>query len=328
MKNKKYINSKIFANVLIIIIFLFMTIFGVGCGKNQGDSSTNNEIHTITDYSGTRLTLARKPQRIVSMSISTDEILIDLVESNRIVGLSNIVDKPGISNVIAKAKAVKGRVHGGNVEYTVSLRPDLIIAPDFIPVALIQTLRDSGINVYLYRTPHTITEIKNCIKELAFVVGESEKAEILIAQMDEKLNIVKSKTSNIAFADQKRLIEFKSNGVYYMPNSSFSNICKAVSARDATQELTYDKNCFLSQEEIVRLNPDVFVLVDWNYDGKHDSNIRKQEILSNQSYQTTKAGKNKAVVILSGAKLLSLSHYIADAVVDVAKVIYPERFKE
>ena len=52
----------------------------------------------------------------------------------------------------------------------------------------------------------------------------------------------------------------------------------------------------------------------------------KQELVTNPSYQTTKAGKNKAVISISAARLLSLSQYTADAVVDLAKSIYPERF--
>ncbi len=116
------------------------------------------------------------------------------------------------------------------------------------------------------------------------------------------------------------------NGAFYMPNSSFSNLCRNAGARDATQELGYEKNCILSQEEIVRLNPDIFVLSDWNYDGKHDTSSMKQELVTNPSYQTTKAGKNKAVISISAARLLSLSQYTADAVVDLAKSIYPERF--
>lgn len=326
MNDKGFTTSVGIINVFVLIMFLCMIILPLGCSNKSNTIKKDAISYTVTDSTGIKINFAKKPERIVSMSISTDEILVDLVDSKRIVGFSRLVDVPGISNVIEQARTVKGRVHSGNTENIISLRPDLIIAPDFTPKELIQTLRDMGINVYLYRTPHTISEIKNIIKDIANVVGENPKAEVIIGKMDEKLSMVKSKTGNIGYTDQKRIILMDTNGAFYMPNSSFSNISRHAGARDATQELGYDKNCILSQEEIVRLNPDVFVLSDWNYDGKHDNNVMKQELVTNPSYQTTKAGKNKAVVSISAARLLSLSQYTADAVVDLAKVIYPERF--
>lgn len=324
--NKLFVTSSKIINVFVIVMFICLAILPIGCSKTHQESDVKSETYNVTDFSGTKLNFSQKPQRIVSMSISTDEILIDLVDSKRLVGLSRLVDVPGISNVIEKAKSVKGRVYTKNVEYIISLRPDLVIAPDFTPIEFIQTLRDTGIRVYLYRTPHTIPEIKETIRELANAVGEKSNAESLISSMDLKLNMVKSKTGNIGYAEQKRLILMDTNGAFYMPNSSFSNICKDAGARDATQELGYNKNYLLSQEEIVHLNPDIFVISDWNYDGKHDADVMKNELVTNPSYQTTKAGKNKAVVSISAAKLLSLSQYTADAVVEVAKAIYPDRF--
>lgn len=39
--------------------------------------------------------------------------------------------------------------------------------------------------------------------------------------------------------------------------------------KDATEDLHYTQSGILSQEEVVRLNPDAFVIPVWNYDGKH-----------------------------------------------------------
>lgn len=326
MNNKTFTTSATIINIFVTIMFMCMFFLPLGCGHKIDKEKQVSSSYTVTDSTGVKIDFAKKPERIISMSISTDEILIDMVDSKRIVGFSRLVDVPGISNVIDRAKAVEGRVYSGNSENIIPLRPDLVIAPSFTPIELIQTLRDMGIKVYLYRTPHTLNDIKATIREFAAVVDEKAKAEEIISKMDEKLAYVKSKTGNIGFSDQKRVILMDNNGSFYMPNSSFSNLCRNAGARDATQELGYEKNCILSQEEIVRLNPDIFVLSDWNYDGKHDTSSMKQELVTNPSYQTTKAGKNKAVISISAARLLSLSQYTADAVVDLAKSIYPERF--
>ena len=47
----------------------------------------------------------------------------------------------------------------------------------------------------------------------------------------------------------------------------------------------------------------------------------KAEILSNPSYQTTKAGKNKNVIMLPAAHVLAVSQYTVNAVEDIAKAM-------
>lgn len=312
-------------NLLSIILLVFFLLM-LGCGKKSSLEEKKLPGYTVTDVTGVKINLPNKPKRIISMSISTDEILLDLVETNRIVALSGIVDTEGVSNVTARAKAVKGRVFSGNMEGCLSYKPDLIIAPNFSPLEMVQTYRDMGIPIYLYRTPSTITEIQSTIKELAKVVGESEKGEIIIKKMNDKLQLVKNKTGAIDFKEQKRVVMMDTEGARFLPKSSFSNICTYAGVRDATQELAYDEACLLGQEEIVRLNPDIFMLADWNYDGEHEVDVMKKQILTNPSYQSIKASKNKAVLSIPAARLLSLSQYTADAVLDLARAVYPERF--
>ena len=106
------------------------------------------------------------------------------------------------------------------------------------------------------------------------------------------------------------------------------DVCRHANVKDATEDLHYDKSCILSQEEVVRLNPDAFVIPVWNYDGKHDPEQIKAEILSNPSYQTTKAGRNKNVIMIPAAHALAVSQYTVDAVEDIARAIYPENFNK
>ena len=65
---------------------------------------------------------------------------------------------------------------------------------------------------------------------------------------------------------------------------------------------------------------------DWDYDGKHNSDGEKQKILHNPSYRGMKAVQQGKVYTISGALVLTVSQYIADAVEEVAKMSYPEVF--
>ena len=65
---------------------------------------------------------------------------------------------------------------------------------------------------------------------------------------------------------------------------------------------------------------------DWDYDGKHNPDGEKRKILNNPSYRGMKAVQQGKVYTISGALVLTVSQYIADAVEEVAKMSYPEIF--
>lgn len=54
----------------------------------------------------------------------------------------------------------------------------------------------------------------------------------------------------------------------------------------------------------------------------------KNKILSNPSYKGLKAVREGNVYSISGTFVLTVSQYIADAVVEVARLSYPEAFIE
>ena len=88
----------LYACLILILIIL------PGCNNEKGDSSVQNNknkpsSYTVTDDTGLTLQFSEKPKRIVSYSISTDEILLALVEPQRIIALSRLVDDPGVSSM-------------------------------------------------------------------------------------------------------------------------------------------------------------------------------------------------------------------------------------
>jgi len=325
---KKYLekDENIIAKIICFILLVFVYNFCMGCSNQIEKNTENDKIgnkYSITDSTGTVINFEKKPEKIVSLSISTDEILIDLVDSKRITAVTYLADDPEISNIVDRVKSIPNRAYGNSAEALLAMHPDIIIAADFFKQEMIQSLRDLGLKVYVYKTPNNMEEIKKAINDIAVLVGEQANAEKLIRQMDNKLKSVKNKVGSIKPSEQKRVVFIRSNGVFYRPESSFMDICRYANVKDATEDLHYTQSGILSQEEVVRLNPDAFVIPVWNYDGKHDQVQMKAEILSNPSYQTTKAGKNKNVIMLPAAHVLAVSQYTVNAVEDMAyKIAY------
>ena len=113
---------------MLLAMLLCFCILCFGCAKPRFAKPAGQPLYTLTDATGTAVAFMHKPQRIVSLSISTDEILLDLVAAKRIVALTTYVDDVGISNAVVKAKAVQGRVQpGSNPEGILALKADVIL---------------------------------------------------------------------------------------------------------------------------------------------------------------------------------------------------------
>lgn len=319
MPNLKY-QKLITALLLCLSLLLIMT----GCGKEGVQLRHSNAAYTVTDSQGHTLHFKEKPQRIISMSISTDEILIDLVPCSRIAAFSRLVDDPGISNIVERAQNVASIVDGQSSEAIMALHPDLILIPDFVKPEVIQSLRDMHLQVYVYKTPKSFEDVRQCIRFLGAAVGEKERGEQMVTSMDEHLKRVQKKIGNIPKEKQKRIVFMRSNGAYYSPEASFNDVCKYAQVRNALAELNYDKPGIVNQEAVVQLNPDVFVLPGWNFDGQHDPKQMEEELLNNPGYQTTDAVKNRKVYTVPAKHVLCVSQYIVNAVEDMADVVYSE----
>lgn len=309
---------------LLIAIICMLVLYGCGQEKTQVKAAENDRV--VVDSTGARLSIVAKPQRVVSLSISTDEIILDLLPPERIAGVSSLADQPSISNSVEKAKLVPDRVYAASPESLIKLQPDLVIAPDFVKEEAIATLRDLGMMVYVYKTQKDIADVRKVIQDIGVLVGEEKRANQLVADLDARLAAVQERVKGIS--KPKRVILLHREGAYYMPKTSFHDVCRHANAVDATLDLRYDKAGPVSKEQVVILNPDVFVIIDFNYDGRHDVQVIKDEILNDKSYGDTNAVRNNEVYVLPGKHMLGLSHHIADAVEDLAHVLYPECFKE
>ena len=123
--NWKTAGEKMYKKLLALMLILLMVCLS-GCGGIKPAQKNSGEIiYSVTDATGQKLSFYEKPQRIISMNVSVDEILLDLVDSKRIAALTYFADDPSICSAGEKVKQVKERVQGSNIEWIVALQPDL-----------------------------------------------------------------------------------------------------------------------------------------------------------------------------------------------------------
>lgn len=297
----------------------------VGCGASQKSPKQAVNKRVVTDCQGVKVSVPEHPQRVVSLAVSSDEMLLELLPPENIVGITKSTDRKELSNAVEKAKLIKGRIDPSSPESILKLQPDLVIVPNFVRQEVISTLRDTGLIVYVYPKQNSFAEVKASIKELAQLVNR--KPDKLLSYMEQKEALLRDRLKGIADKDRKRAVYLMTNGVYSNPNSPYQDICRYAKVVDASMELKLGKKTHLSKEQLVKLNPEVIIVTDFNWDGKTETSAKIRDILEDKALKEVRAVKDKKIVALPGSHIYALSHHIIDASEDLARAVYPECFK-
>jgi len=129
----------------------------------------------------------QRPQRIASMNLCTDQLLLRLVEPSRIVSLNYLSYKyEQIPAEYSAAVANKPQNHG-LAEEILMLQPDLVLAGQFSTTTTTPLLRKMGVRVELFAAENSFADMRANIRKLAAAVGESARGEKMIADFDRDL---------------------------------------------------------------------------------------------------------------------------------------------
>ena len=324
--------------VLIIAMLMVVGIF-TGCGSQQSNSSPSTAVQNgqaqtqtsafplkVKDATGFEMSIEKKPEGIVSLTLGTDEMLLSLVDKSKIKALSGkIAEDEGISNVADKAKDfVKAEK---NIETVISLKPDIVFAADWMKKEAIQQMRDAKIPVYCYGTAKSIEEQKKVILEIAHIIGEDAKGQEIVNDMDKRIKEMEEKVQVLKPEEKLTVLKYNSYGSTSGKGTTFDDIVTRAGLVNAAAKAGLESNAKISKEKIVELNPDVIILPAWSYDKKQDPAVFADEIRKDKSLASVKAVKNNRIYLLQDKHMTCVSQYIVLGVEDAAKAVYPQLFK-
>ena len=128
---------------------------------------------------------AAKPQRIASLNLCTDQLLLMLVERRRIATVTFLAPDPAISYMADAAVGIP--LNHGRLEEILPLKPDLVLTGRYTTPFAKTLLRKLGYRVYEADLPNTLDGIRVQIREIAELLGEPEYGAALVTELDAKL---------------------------------------------------------------------------------------------------------------------------------------------
>ncbi len=126
-----------------------------------------------------------KPQRIMSTNMCTDLLLLMLVPKERIASITYLVHEP-VSVLMPGADAGVAINHG-TAEEAVRQQPDLILGSPWTTPTLRRLAARVGAPVAEVDSANSFDDIRRVTRQVGALVGEPERAERLITEMDREL---------------------------------------------------------------------------------------------------------------------------------------------
>ncbi len=126
-----------------------------------------------------------KPGRIMSLKICTDELLMDLAPPSRIASVTFLSKEKAALKLWPEAAQIS--VNHNSAEEVLTTRPDLILTDSFTTPQMRRLLAQSGARVVEVPPAENFEQIRAVTRLVGDAVGESPRAEALIASMDAAL---------------------------------------------------------------------------------------------------------------------------------------------
>jgi len=283
---------------------------------------------TITDDGANPVTIPAKPQRIVSLTLFTDEILYELVEPGRLAAVTTFAADAEISNVASRVAAIPARLTL-SVEPVLALRPDVVFVSNWSEADKIAQLRDAGVAVYLVASGLTAVDIQAKIRAVSRIVGETEKGEKLVAAMIARIADVKKRVARIADDRRLSVVDYAVGGSAQGRGSSWDEIVRAAGLVNAAGVFTADQygQVPLSKEKLLELDPDILILPGWVYGDPRGADAFFTQTVEDPALKSMKAVQARRVYKMPERLKSTVSHYVADAVEYLARTAYPELFR-
>lgn len=320
IKNK---SSLIFPLLVSIIASLLLC----GCGQEKEKNVETNGYYVTDDY-GYKLHFAEKPQHIVGTTANIEEVLLELVSPERIAAISEQNLDKEYSLMPTEAARVKKVIPNlPPLETIIAQHPDLVFMQIRSNQAAADTLTEMGIRVFRMKTPVTLPMIRDRIRKMSVAVGETERGNLMLQKLDEKIAAVQKRTAAIPEEKKKVVILYSSLGATGSATGLFHHLCEesGVVNGGASTGIAHAER--ISDERIVKVNPDIFIVADEGAANEY-GRATARKIMEDMALKNVKAVRDQRFIYLKAKYRASNSQHFGDAVTLIAKGAYPELFED
>lgn len=323
---------------LLGVFLLVIMCLIVGCGtqvqdsKDKAAATQNKKTQVerenadqfpvkITDDANREVTIEKAPETIVSIQTSNTEIAFALGLGDKIIGVSDYDNFPPEVEKIEKVGA-----QDINAELVLSLLPDMALVTDYhykTHPDVLKKFEEAGIEVIVVGSAESFEDVYSKIEMIGEAAGSKTKAEEIVTDMKERLQTIKDKAAESVTDKKKVWVEVSpAPDIFTTGQNTFMHeMLESIQAENAAGD--QEGWVKMTEEEIVKLNPDVIITTYGYYVENPTAGVLKRE-----GWAEVPAIKNGDVFDVDSDTVTRPGPRLIEGVETLAELIYPEIFKQ
>ena len=242
--------NEVNAALLVAALILGAVLTGA-VSKRAPLDDRDGDVRTVEDAAGERIAV-REYARIVSTSTIADQVLIEIIEPNRLLAVSGHTLRTQESRAYQDKIGVE---RARDIETIIELRPDIVFINNFIDRRQVERLKDAGLNVFDLGEMRGLETLLPNIRQLAAVLDVPGRGEELANDLVRKLDAV---SEDIAAEDRRRGLYVGIHGDRLYggtAGTSFHDVLVAGGVIDMAAEAGFHGWPAFTNEQLLSLDP-------------------------------------------------------------------------
>jgi len=270
---------------------------------------------SVTDQVGRTLVVPENPTRVIALAPSITEIIYDLGQEKRLVGVTQYSTYPPEAELLPRV----GSYVRLDIEKIVALKPDLCLATkDGNPKHIVDKIVSLGIPVYVIN-PQNLQQIMDTITRLGALLHAEQTAAALVSDMEKRIGQVQARVKNMP--DRPRVFfQIDAEPLFSAGTDTFIHelIELAGGINTTAGEVSYPR---YSWEDIIVLQPEI-VLISSMAGG-----LAPEYLLNSwKKWNLLSAVKNDQIFVVDAELFDRPTPRLVNGLEVIAAIIHPELF--
>ncbi len=319
---RSHVISTRFMTLFLVAFLLLLAACGQGPTSTSGTTVAPTPTPTVAlDAYGTPIVFpTTAPQRIVSLTPSTSEMLGTLHVDSKVVGIDYYTNYPADITTLPKVSDVNGKY---NVEQIVALRPDLVLSYGQDTKLYDSQLTNLGLHVVDLPSAN-LTQILQEILVVGRLTATQSTATNVVKQLQQQINQIKTTVAGTSAASVMIELDDSTPGKpYVFGGGSFGDEL----LQDANAQNIFHTNSSgggfpqVTDEAVISANPQYIILTEDPLYGGNVATVYKRPnwsgIAALQAHHVYRINPN--VVGRPGPRLV-------EGLQCLAQIIHPDKF--
>jgi iron complex transport system substrate-binding protein len=254
---------------------------------------------------------ASPPRRVASLNLSADEVLAEILPPERLVAVTSFADERGTSNVVGRIPPSVARFPRADLERLVALQPDLVVVSEYTDPDFLHLVESSGLRYHRMEGLRSHDGYRQAIRALGAAVGESGRAEALLARYD---RVLADLGWRLRGAKRPRVL-YWANGMTAGGDTAIGALVESAGGINVGGELGVPGISAIGAERAFVADPDVVLVGTW-------PGVR-EALVQHPLLSRLRAVGEGHIVQMPTELLVTLSHHAADASWHLAHALHP-----